>query len=129
MLMTGLAFFLSAASIPGETTVASAPEAKLSLGYEVKDRQVVAQSDDHAYLAGETVIAWTKVVGISTGFVEHVWTCGDKEVARHYLPVSNGRSWRTWSRHKVQAGDYKVQVLGPGSKELATSTFKVTKGD
>jgi hypothetical protein len=69
------------------------------------------------------VIAWTQISGLSTGFVEHIWFRNGQEVARHYLPVSSGRTWRTWSRHTLQAGDYKVRVLGSDGKELAVSTF------
>ena len=123
VMMTGLAFFLSAASIPGDPAPAANPEVKLALGYTVKDRQIAAESAEHCYQPGETVIAWTQISGLSSGFVEHAWFRNGEEVARHYLPVGSGRSWRTWSRHKLLAGDYKVQVLGPGGKELAVSTF------
>ena len=129
MMMTGLAFFLSAASFPGEPVADAAPDVKLALGYKVSERQIAALPVDHCYRPGESVIAWTQVSGIPTGFVEHVWYRNGQEVARHYLPVANGRSWRTWSRHKVQTGDYKLLVLGPHGTELASSTFTVTKGD
>jgi hypothetical protein len=123
LMMTGLAFFLSAASIPGDPAPAANPEVKLALGYNVKNRQIDAESAGHCYQPGESVIAWTQISGLTSGFVEHIWSRDGQEVARHYLPVSSGRSWRTWSRHKLQAGDYKVQVLGPDGKELAVSTF------
>jgi hypothetical protein len=42
MMMTGLAFFLSAASLPGDPVVATHPEVKLVLGTKVKARQIVA---------------------------------------------------------------------------------------
>ena len=123
LMMTGLAFFLSAASIPGDPTPAASPEVKLALGYSVKNRQIDAESAEHCYQPDETVVAWTQITGLPSGFVEHVWLRDGQEVARHYLPVSSGRSWRTWSRHKLQAGDYRVQVLGPDGKELAVSAF------
>jgi hypothetical protein len=123
LMMTGLAFFLSAASLPGDPAPAANPEVKLALGYKVKDRQIDAESKEHCYQPGETVIAWTQISGLSTGFVEHIWFRNGQEVARHYLPVSSGRTWRTWSRHTLQAGDYKVRVLGSDGKELAVSTF------
>ena len=34
LMMTGLAFFLSAASIPGDPAPAANPEVKLALGYK-----------------------------------------------------------------------------------------------
>jgi Protein of unknown function (DUF2914) len=129
MMMTGLAFFLSAASFPGEATSNPAPEVSLALGYKVVNRQLVTEDQDRDYIPGESVIAWTKISGIPTGFVEHVWYRGGKEVARHYLPVSNGRNWRTWSRHTVQEGAYSVVVLGPDGTELAKKEFQVQVGD
>jgi Protein of unknown function (DUF2914) len=129
MMMTGLAFFLSAASFQSEPVVTAVPEVKLTLGYKVTDRQIAAEPADHAYRPAESVFAWTQISGLRTGFVEHVWYRNGQEVARHYLPVSNGRSWRTWSRHTVQAGDYKLLVLGPDGAELASSTFSVKKGE
>jgi hypothetical protein len=129
MMMTGLAFFLSAASFPGEPTTTPVPTVELSLGYKVVDRGIAAEPADHVYRSGEPVIAWTRITGLGTGFVEHVWYRDQKEVARHYLPVSNGRSWRTWSRHKVSAGDYKVVVLGPDGAQLAESRFRVGDSD
>jgi hypothetical protein len=127
--MSGLAFFLSAASVPLAPATATTPEAKLAMGYKVKDRQVQAQPADHVYHPGETVVAWTEVVGIPTGFVEHVWFKGDTEVARHYLPVANGRRWRTWSRHKVTPGTYRVEILGPDRSTLTVARFTVEKGE
>jgi len=128
LMMTGLAFFLSAASLPGDPALTTNPEVKLVLGTKVKDRQI-APDADHDYRPGETVIVWTQISGMPTGFVEHVWFCNGEEVARHYLPVSYGRNWRTWSRHKLRTGQYKVQVLGPDGKELAVSTFSSGGGD
>ena len=127
--MSGLTFFLSAASIPLTPTTTTTPEAKLAMGYKVKDRQVVAQPMDHVYRKGETVVAWTEVAGIPTGFVEHVWFKGDDEVARHYLPVANGRRWRTWSHHKVSPGAYRVEILGPDRAPLTVAQFTVEKGE
>jgi hypothetical protein len=129
MFMTGLAFFLSASSFPGDPAVVAQAEARLVLGNQVKDRQIVEIPTPHVYRSGETIIAWSEIVGLPTGFVEHVWFRNDKEVARHYLPVSHGRRWRTWSRHTSSAGDYRVQVLGPDGKELAVTTFQVRKAD
>jgi len=127
--MTGLAFFLSAASVPLGPTRTTTPEVRLGMGYKVKEREIVAQPLDHVYRKGETVVAWTEVAGIATGFVEHVWFRGDSEVARHYLPVSNSRRWRTWSHHKVAPGNYRVEILGPDGKPLTEARFQVEKTD
>ena len=129
MLMTGLAFFLSAASFPGEVAPAAVPQVRLAIGTQVKDRQMVEEPASRGYRPGETIIAWTEITGLSTGFVEHVWMRDGQEVARHYLPVSHGRRWRTWSRHKATAGSYQVIILGPDGKECAKSSFEVKKAD
>ena len=129
MLMTGLAFFLSAASLPGEVELNTTPQVRLTIGTQVKDRQVVEKSAGNTYRAGETVVAWTEITGLSTGFVEHVWLRDGQEVARHYLPVSHGRRWRTWSRHKAAVGGYQVIVLGPDGKQCATTSFEVKSAD
>jgi hypothetical protein len=129
MYMTGLALFLSASSFPGDASAATQPTVRLALGYQVKDHQIVEVPAPHAFRSGESIVAWTEITGLSTGFVEHVWFRDGKEIAHHYLPVSQGRRWRTWSRHTSSAGDYRVEVLGPDGKELAVTTFQVGKAD
>jgi hypothetical protein len=129
MMMTGLAFFLSAASLPGEVAPATTPQVRLAMGTQVKDHQIVDEQTGRGFRPGETVVAWTEITGLATGFVEHVWMRDGQEIARHYLPVSNGRRWRTWSRHKSAAGKYLVLVLGPDGKEHARASFEVKQGD
>jgi hypothetical protein len=46
-------------------------------------------------------------------------------VARHYLPLGESKRWRTWSRHKLSAGQYQVEVLGPDGARLQETTFTV----
>jgi hypothetical protein len=125
MFMTGLSFLLATASFPGEVATAATPEIELAVGYKVKNRQLEALDGDNVFLDGEKVIAWTSVIGIDAGFIEHVWYRDDVEVARHYLPVGTGRRWRTWSRHQVSPGDYQVQILGPDGKLLRELSFSV----
>jgi hypothetical protein len=129
MLMTGLAFFLSAASVPGEVAFSATPQVRLAIGTQVKDRQLIEKRSGNVYRAGETVVAWTEITGLSSGFVEHVWLRDGQEVARHYLPVSHGRRWRTWSRHQAAAGNYQVIVLGPDGKQCASAVFEAKKAD
>jgi len=129
MLMTGLAFFLAASSFPGELAAPTAAQVRLVVGTQVKNRQIVEGRAGRDYRPGETIVAWTEIVGLSTGFVEHVWLRDGQEVARHYLPVSSGRHWRTWSRHKATPGSYRVIVKGPDGKEYAAASFEVKKSD
>ena len=104
---------------PTEATM----EAELILASSVINRE--AQPLPEELLAGHIVYAFTQITGPGGGFVEHVWTRDGKEVARHYLPVGLGKRWRTWSRHTVAAGQYRVQVLGPDGKQLQETSFTV----
>jgi hypothetical protein len=128
-LMTGLAWFMSSTSFAGEVVDASAAatdtKTELKIGYRVKNRELVPLAGDGPLIAGETVIAWTKVTGLGAGFMQHVWYHNGLEVVRHDLPVGAGRSWRSWSRHRVSAGHYEVKVLAPDGRELASDSFDV----
>jgi hypothetical protein len=97
----------------------------LVLGRSVVNRQVEPLKDAEAPKVGDTVYAWTQVSGPGGGFVEHVWYCDGKAVARHYLPLGETKHWRTWSRHKLGAGQYRVEVLGPDGKQLQEATLSV----
>jgi hypothetical protein len=125
LFISGLSFLLASASYPGEVAVAAAPEVELAVGYRVKDRVIESVDGDNVFLDGETVVAWTAVSGLRSGFIEHVWYRDGVEVARHYLPVGAGRRWRTWSKHAVQLGDYQVKVLGPDGTLLRDIAFSV----
>jgi hypothetical protein len=98
-------------------------EADLKLGSAVVNRQ--AQPLPEKILAGQTIYAVTEITGPGGGFVEHVWTCNGKEVARHYLPIGQSKRWRTWSRHKVAAGQYHLQILAQNGSQLREATFDV----
>ena len=121
--LTGLAFFMAAASLPGEVSVSPRPEVELHLADRVAGRAVRSLPDGHVHRSGDTVVAWTAVSGVPSGFVEHVWYRDNVEVARHYLPVGAGRRWRTWSRHRLEGGEYQLQVLGPDGRVLKELRF------
>jgi hypothetical protein len=125
LFISGLSFLLASTSFPGEVSLASAPEVELAVGYRVKDRLLEAVDGDNLFLDGDRVVAWSAVSGLGAGFIEHVWYRDGVEVGRHYLPVGAGRRWRTWSRHEVQVGDYRVEVLGPDGTVLKDIRFSV----
>ena len=127
LFMTGLSFLLNATSFPGEVVLASSPHVDLAVGYKVVDRQLESAPDDNIFIAGETVVAWSAIIGVPSGFVEHVWTRDGVEVARHYLPVGSDRRWRTWSRQRVLPGDYEVRVIGPDGTALGKTSFMVAE--
>jgi hypothetical protein len=125
--MTGLTFLLAATSYPGEVVLASSPHVDLAVGYKVVDRQLESAPEDNIFLAGETVFAWSALVGVPSGFVEHVWVRDGVEIARHTLPVGSGRRWRTWTHHKVLPGDYEIRVIGPDGTALGKTSFMVAE--
>jgi hypothetical protein len=125
MFMTGLSFLLATASFPGEVAQSDAPDVELAIGYKVKNHELETVDGDNLFLEGDRVVAWTSVVGLKSGFIEHVWYRDDVEVARFYLPVGAGRRWRTWSRHTVSPGEYQIQVLGPDGTLLRDISFSV----
>jgi hypothetical protein len=124
-LMTGLEFILgarSAANSGGEPPAARS--ASIVVGRRIALREVVdGESPESPFRAGETLYAYGSVAGQSEGFVEHVWSRDGVEVARHYLPIGADRRWRTWSRHRLGAGDYVVEIFAPDGRRLARHTF------
>jgi Protein of unknown function (DUF2914) len=122
---TGLAFLLNATSFPGEVVLASSPYVELAVGYRIVDRQIERVDRDHVFVAGDVVYAWSALVGVPSGFVEHVWSKDGKEVGRFYLPVGTNRRWRTWSHKAVVPGEYEVRVIGPDGTALGKTRFSV----
>jgi hypothetical protein len=113
-----------AAAVSAPTTAQSLPQqAELMLGSSVVNRQ--PQSLPETIVAGQTIYAVTQITGPGGGFVEHVWSCNGKELAHHYLPIGQSKRWRTWSRHKVVAGKYHLEVLGQDGSQLREADFEV----
>jgi hypothetical protein len=102
-------------------------KADLVLASSIVDRK--AQPLPEKLQAGQTVYAFTLITGPGGGYVEHVWTCNGKEVARHYLPVGQSKHWRTWSRHLLHAGQYNVRVLADNGAKLQETSFEVLPAD
>ena len=108
------------ASSANEPTVS----ADLILASAVVNRK--AQPWEGSVLVGQTVYAFTQVRGPGGGYVEHVWIRDGKEVSRQYFSVGQSKRWRTWSKHKVAAGRYHVEVLDQGGTCLQKIDFEVT---
>jgi hypothetical protein len=120
--MSGLEFLMAARAFAGERL--SAPGATLAIGRRIVNREVVGrESPEHPFRAGDTVYAHTTVAGHGDGFIEHVWMRAGVEVARHYLPTGAEHTWRSWSRHRLEAGEYTVEVLAPNGTRLAFRQF------
>jgi hypothetical protein len=118
-----LAAAVSAPSTGGTLT----QQAELMLGSAVIDRK--PQPLPEILVAGQTLYAVTQITGPGGGFVEHVWSCNGKELAHHYLPIGQSKRWRTWSRHKVVAGKYHLEVLGQDGSQLREADFEVVPAD
>jgi hypothetical protein len=39
------------------------------------------------------------------------------------MPIGEGRCWRTWSYHRLETGDYTVEVFAPDGRRLASRSF------
>ena len=105
-------------------TAPSARSVSLGIGRRIVNDDVIGrpQADD-PFLAGETVYAHTKLACFRDGFLEHVWKRDGVEVLREVMPIGEGRCWRTWSYHRVEAGDYTVEVFAPDGQRLALRSF------
>ena len=113
---------MTARAFAGEPV--DARSATLAVGRRIVNREVVGgETPDAPFTAGESVYAHTAISGHGAGFIEHVWTRDGVEVARHYMPVGDDRRWRTWSRHRLEAGAYTVEVFGPDGKRLGAKSF------
>ena len=119
--MTGLEFLMSARAFAGERV--STPVATLTLARRIVNREPV--DGETPFAAGEQVYAHSTVAGHGAGFIEHVWTRDGVEIARHYMPVGDDRCWRTWSRHRLEAGRYAVEAFGPDGHRLSATSFAV----
>jgi len=120
--MTGLEFLMGARAFAGERL--TSPTARLAVGRRIVNKEVVGrESPEDPFVAGENVYAHTTISGHGAGFIEHVWSKDGVEVARHYMPIGEDRRWRTWSRHRLEAGAYTVEVFAPDGARLASQAF------
>jgi hypothetical protein len=96
----------------------------LAVGRRIVNDDVIGrpQAGD-PLLAGETVYAHTKIACFRDGFLEHVWKRDGVEVLREVMPIGEGRCWRTWSYHRLESGDYTVEVFAPDGQRLASRSF------
>lgn len=125
-MLLAIALTLAAAVTPATVSTATelVTKAELTLASAVLNRE--AQPLPEKVVAGQTVFAFTQVTGPGGGYVEHVWTRDGKEVARHYLPLGQSKRWRTWSKHKVSAGQYQISVLAQNGERLQEATLEVS---
>ena len=122
LIMTGLEFLMAARAFAG--TRGAARGVTLALGRRIVNREVIGrESPEQPFTAGETVYAHTKIACFRDGFLEHVWKRDGVEVLREVMPIGQGRCWRTWSYHRLEAGAYTVEVFAPDGQRLAARAF------
>ena len=120
--MTGLEFIATARAFAGEPIAAR--EVTLDVGRRIVNSELAGGATRAVpFSGGEQVYAHTTISGHGAGFIEHVWLRDGVEVARHYMPVGDDRRWRTWSRHRLVAGAYRVELYGPDGRRLAAKSF------
>lgn len=94
---------------------------------QVSNRQPVDEVKSTSASVGR-LYCFTKIAGAaSETSVDHVWYLGGKEVSRVKLAVK-GDNWRVNSYktiHPDMKGEWKVDVVDPAGKVLATIPFTV----
>ena len=96
----------------------------LAVGRRIVNDDVIGRPHpDDPFRAGETIYAHTKLASFRDGFLEHVWKRDGVEVLREVMPIGEGRCWRTWSYHRLESGEYTVEVFAPDGQRLASRSF------
>jgi len=109
---------------PSAVPVPSFRSVSLAVGRRIVNDDVIGRPQPNdPFLAGETAYAHTKLASFRDGFLEHVWKRDGAEVVREVMPIGEGRCWRTWSYHRLEAGEYTVEVFAPDGRRLACRTF------
>jgi hypothetical protein len=109
---------------PSPVPAPSFRSVSLAVGRRIVNDDVIGRPQPNdPFLAGETAYAHTKLASFRDGFLEHVWKRDGAEVLREVMPIGEGRCWRTWSYHRLEAGEYTVEVFAPDGRRLACRTF------
>ena len=109
---------------PSHLPAPSFRSVSLAVGRRIVNDDVIGRPQPNdPFLAGEIAYAHTKLASFRDGFLEHVWKRDGAEVLREVMPIGEGRCWRTWSYHRLEAGEYTVEVFAPDGRRLACRTF------
>ena len=120
--MTHTQSIIASPKAAGKT--AAARYISLAVGRRIVNDDVIGRPHpDDPFRAGETIYAHTKLASFRDGFLEHVWKRDGVEVLREVMPIGEGRCWRTWSYHRLESGDYTVEVFAPDGQRLASRSF------
>jgi hypothetical protein len=113
----------SAAESDGAPSPVSVVELKLTL--RVEDRQPVSPGTNFA--AGDRVYAWVKLrVEPDEAWIRVRWSRGGEVISTSdTVTVRHASGWRTWMSTEVDAGSWKVEILGEDDRVLDTASFTV----
>lgn len=117
--------FLSTLLIAQESPTVTVDDIQICTA--VEDRQPVG-TDTTFTNDVEQLYCFTKLSSDQdTTAISHVWYFGDKEMAKVEMTMK-AQTWRTWSSKKIVndwAGEWRVDVLSPDGKVLASKKFMV----
>ncbi len=105
---------------------ASDTEAKVGLGIEKLD--LTGASDTFKVAPDTRIYGWARVKGVEPGSnVSLVFNKGDKEIYKKEVAIPSVpyriNAYRTF--RSGDSGDWKLSIVGPDGKELASTAFKV----
>ncbi len=123
-MMSGVALFLTLATTfaIGQEQTKSLEIADAKLGKAVQDREIVP--DTTAFMVGDRVYLWLRVVGGPSDSLTVTWKAGDDS---HTAKLNIGGSpWRTWAyKTAYKAGNWSVSVSDAAGTTLKEMSFTV----
>lgn len=121
-MAAGSAFAGDGSDAPVAAQEAQAAAAEVKMAKSIENREPVEEGTSFA--AGEKIWAWSRITGANGTTVKHVWKKDGAEVWSATLEIKSNR-WTTYSRRKVSAGQYEVEVRGEDGTSLGTVSFTV----
>lgn len=124
-VILSLFVFLSTLLIAQESPTVTVDDIEICTA--VTDRQPVGTDTTFTNDVGQ-LYCFTKLSSDQdTTAISHVWYYGDKEMARVEVSMK-AQTWRTWSSKNIVSdwtGDWRVDVLAPDGKVVASKKFVV----
>ena len=104
--------------------VATARNVSLAVGRRIVNDDVIGRPQpDDPFLAGETVYAHTRIASLPRRLSRARLEARRRRGAARGDADRRGRCWRTWSYHRLEAGEYTVEVFAPDGQRLASRSF------
>ena len=93
----------------------------------IQDREPVEAGEVFSSNVGK-VYCFTRTSAVAQATIKHVWYLEDEKRAEVSLNVGASPAWRTSSSKTIRpidAGNWKVDILGPDDAVLKTVTFVI----